>query len=63
MYQIAPGYEDCNDAAFLRIDPALRVAIGRDDEAGASRPMLSRLEQECRIKQGGGLSMLRQRYL
>jgi hypothetical protein len=22
MYQIAAGYEDCNDADFLRIDPA-----------------------------------------
>ena len=23
VYQIAAGYEDCNDADFLRIDPAL----------------------------------------
>ena len=28
-YQIAAGYEDCNDADFLRIDPALRLAIGK----------------------------------
>ena len=28
VYQIAAGYEDCNDADFLRIDPALRLAIG-----------------------------------
>ena len=27
VYQIAAGYEDCNDADFLRIDPALRLAI------------------------------------
>jgi hypothetical protein len=26
VYQIAAGYEDCNDADFLRIDPALRLA-------------------------------------
>ncbi len=26
VYQIAAGYEDCNDAGFLRIDPALRLA-------------------------------------
>jgi hypothetical protein len=25
VYQIAAGYEDCNDADYLRIDPALRL--------------------------------------
>jgi len=25
---LAAGYEDCNDADFLRIDPALRLALG-----------------------------------
>jgi hypothetical protein len=30
VYQIAAGYEDCNDADFLRIDPALRLALGKD---------------------------------
>jgi len=33
VYQIAAGYEDCNEADFLRIDPALRLAIGKGDEA------------------------------
>jgi hypothetical protein len=28
VYQIAADYEDCNDAESLRIDPALRLAIG-----------------------------------
>ena len=37
VYQIAAGYEDCNDADFLRIDPALRLAIGKGDEAGAGQ--------------------------
>jgi hypothetical protein len=46
VYQITAGYEDCNDADFLRIDPALRLAIGKGDEAGAGRPRLSRLENE-----------------
>jgi hypothetical protein len=46
VYEIAAGYEDCNDADFLRIDPALRVAIRKDHEAGASQPMLSKLENE-----------------
>ena len=35
LYQMAAGYEDCNDADFLRIDPALRLAIGKDHKVGA----------------------------
>jgi hypothetical protein len=42
VYQIASGYEDCNDAEFLRINPALRLALGKDYPAGASQSMLSR---------------------
>jgi hypothetical protein len=34
VYQIAAGYEDCNDADFLRIDPALRLAIARPTRPG-----------------------------
>jgi len=29
VYQIAAGYEDCNDANELRKDPALRLALGK----------------------------------
>jgi DDE family transposase len=46
VYQIAAGYEDCNDADYLRIDPALRLAIGKDHEVGAGQSMLSRLEND-----------------
>ncbi len=46
IYQIAAGYEDCNDADFLRIDPALPLAIGKSIEAGAGQPRLSRLENQ-----------------
>jgi hypothetical protein len=46
VYQIAAGYEDCNDADFLRIDPALRLAIGKDHKVGAGQSMLSRLEND-----------------
>jgi hypothetical protein len=46
VYQIAAGYEDCNDADFLRIDPALRLALGKDHRFGASQSMLSRLEND-----------------
>ena len=46
IYQIALGYEDCNDADHLRFDPALKLAVGRaPTEADlASQPTLSRLE-------------------
>ena len=46
IYQMAAGYEDCNAADFLRIDPALRLAIGKGDEAGSGLSRLSRLENE-----------------
>jgi hypothetical protein len=46
VYQMAAGYEDCNDADFLRIDPALRLALSKDHRFGASQSMLSRLEND-----------------
>jgi len=55
IYQIALGYEDCNDADSLRGDPALKLAVGRSPQDAdlASQPTLSRLEnavgwRECR---------------
>jgi len=47
IYQIAAGYEDCNDADRLRGDPVLKVAAGRLPETDAdlaSQPTLSRFE-------------------
>lgn len=47
VYQIAMGYEDCNDANSLRSDPALKAAVGRcpdTDPDLASQPTFSRLE-------------------
>lgn len=46
IYQIACGYEDCNDADWLRGDPALKLALGRapSEDDLASQPTLSRLE-------------------
>jgi len=47
VYQIACGYEDCNDADDLRRDPVLKTAVGRLPETDpdlASQPTLSRLE-------------------
>lgn len=49
VYQIAAGYEDCNDATRLREDPALKVAVGRRPQTDpdlASQPTLSRLERQ-----------------
>ena len=47
VYQIACGYEDCNDADDLRYDPMFKTAINRLPESGpdlASQPTLSRFE-------------------
>jgi len=44
VYQIAAGYEDANDAKFLRDDPAMRAVVDRVDRPLASQPTLSRLE-------------------
>jgi hypothetical protein len=46
IYSIACGYEDCNDARSLRVDPALKLAVGRAPTQAdlASQPTLSRLE-------------------
>ncbi len=44
VYQIAAGYEDANDATFLRNDPAMRAVVDRIDCPLASQPTLSRLE-------------------
>lgn len=47
VFQIAAGYEDCNDADTLAADPVLKVACGRNPETGrdlASQPTLSRFE-------------------
>ena len=52
MYQIAAGYEDCNDADHLRIDPALRLAISKGHKMGAGQSMLSRLENEVLWQRG-----------
>ena len=53
VYQIAAGYEDCNDADFLRIDPALKLALGKDHQAGAGQSMLSRLENDVLGNEAG----------
>jgi hypothetical protein len=44
LYQIAAGYEDANDADWLRHDPTLQVVAGTGRDVLASQPTLSRLE-------------------
>lgn len=46
IYQIAAGYEDANDAGFLRHDATMRAVVGKTDQALASQPTFSRLENE-----------------
>jgi hypothetical protein len=53
VYQIAASYEDCNDADYWGIDPALRLAINKGHEAGASQSMLSRLENDSWVMEWG----------
>ena len=57
VYQLGAGYEDCNDADFLRKDPALRLALGKDHQAGAGQSRLSRLENDI-LGNEAGLSAL-----
>ena len=44
VFQIALGYEDCNDADRLRHDAVLQQACGSGDEPLSSQPTLSRFE-------------------
>ena len=46
VYQIAAGYEDANDALFVRNDPVMQAVAGRPGRALASQPTFSRLENE-----------------
>jgi len=53
VYQMASGYEDCNDADTLRVDPALRLALGKGHERGSSQPTLCRFENEILATEAG----------
>jgi hypothetical protein len=46
IYQIAAGYQDCNDADTLRQDPTFQTIVGKSDPL-ASQPTLSRLENQA----------------
>ena len=62
MFQIACGYEDCNDAERLRHDPLLKTVCDRspDDEEGlSSQPTLSRFENSVT---GWHLKQLMERF-
>jgi hypothetical protein len=52
IYQVVAGYEDCNDADYLRSDPVFKAACDRllSDDALASQPTLSRLENSVTRK-------------
>ncbi len=58
LYQIALGYEDCNDADTLRYDPVLQTVCDRrpDDAQGlSSQPTLSRFENAVTMRAIKGL--------
>jgi DDE family transposase len=46
IYQIAAGYQDCNDADTLRSDATFQTIVGKADPL-ASQPTLSRLENQA----------------
>lgn len=46
IYQIVAGYEDANDATYLRNDPTMRAVVERVESPLASQPTLSRLEND-----------------
>jgi len=53
LFSIALGYEDNNDAAFLRKDPAVKIATDRLQDSSsdlASQPTLCRLENRVTRK-------------
>ena len=47
IYQIAAGYEDANDATFLRHDATMQTVVGKSEQPLASQPTISRLENEA----------------
>ena len=53
VFQIAAGYEDCNDADKLRSDPILKLCCGRrpSEQDLGSQPTLSRLENSVSLQQ------------
>jgi hypothetical protein len=53
VYQITAGNKDCNDTDFLRIDPALSLALGKDHRAGAGQSLLSRLKNDFMGNEAG----------
>lgn len=57
VYQMAAGYEDCNDADLLRVDPALRLSIGKGSGFAAGQSVLSRLENGV-LGEADGLTAL-----
>jgi hypothetical protein len=53
VYQVAAGYEDCNDADHLRVDPALRLGLWKEFDSGAWQSALCRFENNI-LATGGG---------
>ncbi len=54
IFQIAAGYEDCNDSNDLRSDMILKTCVGRLPQSGeelASQPTMSRLENSVGRKE------------
>jgi len=46
VYKMAAGYEDCNDADYLRIDLAMPLDLDKGQQYGASQSLMSQLEND-----------------
>jgi Transposase DDE domain. len=53
IFQIAAGYEDCEDCDLLRNDSILKICAGRTSESDmlSSQPSMSRLENKASIRE------------
>lgn len=62
VYQMAAGYEDCNDVDFLRVDPPLRLTMDKGHRYGTGQSALPRLENHV-LGNAKGLMILNEAIL
>ncbi len=53
LYQAAAGCEDCNDADYPRVDPALCLALGKEHGGRACQSGLCRFENAILVTRDG----------
>jgi hypothetical protein len=61
--QAAAGCEECNDADYPRVDPALCLALGKEDDGGACQFGLCRFENAIHATRDGIIKPITSLYL